>query len=746
MARLRAMVGKRKASSCLRHDWEQYAFRNYRCRTCGKTATREERFKSNKPRQPSPVQSVKDHFGFKSNPGSRASFGGQIVVRRPLSGATVQIERTPKPISIYGEPKGRYVATVFVGQNVEHVGAYASVRSATAAAVKSIKKQNPAPPRFLPAGQTARRPRAARGEKALDKQIESAYYRVASGVQVSIMDIPKIFRDAKAELTGGRTDIDNVLIEVVKRYQTGVGGGRMLNNPKRGKGLQMPGGRKCCQAPELVEAGQGVECLNCRHWEGYDSSARQNPHGKGGAYFILDPATNKVLWIVRGHPMHSFNNSVTLAAQAAAKLGRSVIHVVHPYVPKGWKKGVVVTPLFYSYGANLIDASGKITQRNPKGGAARCNPSACANPGHRHAKKNPMLQMVTLANPSGGKKKLRFPSYCQPCIFRTHPQMMTGYSLKDQKCDRCGRLSDLAMVDTTKTVKNPLTRKEVANLFSESRSMMELSKRKGISRAHKAYNMGISLGLTKAATRFGPKKSFKSRTQVAYVGSKLWDRVMRAHGRGKLTPNPLRPAGVPYCVMCGNWAKSKGPYKRAEGYCGWATSQPLCKLCREGVAGLQADGYDFRAKPAEHKLPKSGYRPNPGSGAIPFKQGQIITVEQALAWAKKAGNASLIKQCDEAIRLCKKANGPAIKVRFDLVQMGDPKKIETVMAGVQYGETDETVYKPTKGSKKGQHLYRHEWGEGSGRRKPVPLIAPVGGKALVMPLGNRQTAGDWLRG
>lgn len=55
-------------------------------------------------------------------------------------------------------------------------------------------------------------------EKALDREIEAAYYRHAQGVQVNMLDIPKIFRDAKLELAAGKP-LDEAMIEIVKRYR-----------------------------------------------------------------------------------------------------------------------------------------------------------------------------------------------------------------------------------------------------------------------------------------------------------------------------------------------------------------------------------------------------------------------------------------------------------------------------------------------------------------------------------------------
>jgi hypothetical protein len=51
----------------------------------------------------------------------------------------------------------------------------------------------------------------------------------------------------------------------------------------------------------------------------------------------------------------------------------------------------------------------------------------------------------------------RFSSYCQLCVFATHPRMMTGYYLADHTCDRCGRRRDCAMVrdDTKPQSHNP---------------------------------------------------------------------------------------------------------------------------------------------------------------------------------------------------------------------------------------------------------------------------------------------------
>lgn len=161
------------------------------------------------------------------------------------------------------------------------------------------------------------------------------------------------------------------------------------------------------------------------------------------------------------------------------------------------------------------------------------------------------------------------------------------------------------------------------------------------------------------------------------------------------------------------------------------------------VQGLNAVATDRFGTP----LRKS----NPGRGitrpaSCPFREGQKVSIAQARAWAQKSGNRTLLGQIDDVCKLQKKANRPGSYFIWKTIPVGDPKKLEMVTAMAQYGTTDETLYKPPKGSKKGQHLYSHKWGEGSGSKKPVPLLAAHTGKALIMPLRAGQKAGDWLRG
>lgn len=37
-------------------------------------------------------------------------------------------------------------------------------------------------------------------------------------------------------------------------------------------------------------------------------------------------------------------------------------------------------------------------------------------------------------------------AWCQNCCWQAHPLMLTGYSLRQLPCDRCGWIADLAIV------------------------------------------------------------------------------------------------------------------------------------------------------------------------------------------------------------------------------------------------------------------------------------------------------------
>ncbi len=73
-------------------------------------------------------------------------------------------------------------------------------------------------------------PRHRRPDVAIDKAISSAWHRLMSGVQVPIMDIPRIFRDIKLEVAAGMP-IEQAVLQVGDRY-------RVNRNPIRPRGYK----------------------------------------------------------------------------------------------------------------------------------------------------------------------------------------------------------------------------------------------------------------------------------------------------------------------------------------------------------------------------------------------------------------------------------------------------------------------------------------------------------------------------
>jgi hypothetical protein len=133
---------------------------------------------------------------------------------------------------------------------------------------------------------------------------------------------------------------------------------------------------------------------------------------------------------------------------------------------------------------------------------------------------------------------------------------------------------------------------------------------------------------------------------------------------------------------------------------------------------------------------------NPGV-SLP-RPGTKLTISQALDLAERLGNRELVKQCHAAMKLQKAANKDAKCVIWKVFPMGSKDKIDSVVALTHYGDSPETMYKPPPGSKKGNHMYRHNWGEKGGKQS-VPLLASPDGKMLMMPLEGRKVASDWLR-
>ncbi len=60
--------------------------------------------------------------------------------------------------------------------------------------------------------------RQSKKEKEIDALIERTYYRHGSGVQINILDIPKVFRMGREALASGR-NLDDAIKEAIAQLR-----------------------------------------------------------------------------------------------------------------------------------------------------------------------------------------------------------------------------------------------------------------------------------------------------------------------------------------------------------------------------------------------------------------------------------------------------------------------------------------------------------------------------------------------
>jgi hypothetical protein len=108
--------------------------------------------------------------------------------------------------------------------------------------------------------------------------------------------------------------------------------------------------------------------------------------------------------------------------------------------------------------------------------------------------------------------KTRFPSWCMRCIRKEHPQMMTGYSIPHAKCDLCGHVTDLAIVDPSK--RNP-----GAGWHHER--MKELGREAALDRIamQKAKARGDLAGVRSMSTSVAYREAQEAEERIAYMSS-----------------------------------------------------------------------------------------------------------------------------------------------------------------------------------------------------------------------------------
>ncbi len=114
-------------------------------------------------------------------------------------------------------------------------------------------------------------PRTRKGaEAAIDKAISHAWAQLMSGVQVPIMDIPRIFRDIKLEMAGG-ADLETAVRAVGGRYRVNRNPrGRMCEHGSidqrrcRGCRTRKHARRRTALCPHGISGGKiGRDCVRC---------------------------------------------------------------------------------------------------------------------------------------------------------------------------------------------------------------------------------------------------------------------------------------------------------------------------------------------------------------------------------------------------------------------------------------------------------------------------------------------------
>jgi len=115
-------------------------------------------------------------------------------------------------------------------------------------------------------------PRTRKGaERALDAAISNAWARLMSGIQIPIMDIPRIFRDIKLEMAAG-VPLDQAVIAVGSRY-------RVNRNP--GIGEAILGGMAGALASRAFQSNPHLEdhqCATCGGSLAYQGTLGNREH------------------------------------------------------------------------------------------------------------------------------------------------------------------------------------------------------------------------------------------------------------------------------------------------------------------------------------------------------------------------------------------------------------------------------------------------------------------------------------
>lgn len=602
---------------------------------------------------------------------------------------------------------------------------------------------------------------------ALDKQIEQAWYRLASGVQVSILDIPKIFKYVREQVQFGQP-LDGAITMAVARFGQNTNP-RARRNPRTYSGLRFDDVKK-----ELNSVGVtitrnqwGEFRVNLRG--GSEDSAYYTgdlADARGSGLDMVRPRSNPRR-ARRNFPMpnpsdnpgarelaRDFVDGKTRGTAGGLYIHGNRIYSYGPHFPIAeWREGEgvfittrrspsVTTSKHITLVKNAVqdrgmklqymelapEAEGPSGYSNPRG---RHNPATCMNPRHGHGSR--ARNNFPMPNPRRARR-----NYFSGRLNDRERSMWIDNDEGLYNWWRSSRLSKSAFIRENKAELDAAILRALGREPGEGRQDMRNPRR---ARRNPLLQMVTLAGMNPAGKV--TEYTLTSTEMIHTPGIFRWAQTGYNTSRGRekdyfvniLVQGYSLPENVADGLLSGRIPhKIKGEnlifVTRA-----WAKKNPALRP----AASLSK-------LPIGRGRAKSNPLPMPNPANPPFKNGQKVPVEKAWAWVQKTGNRDLIAQFKKAWELQKKANKDPKHVIWRTIPIGSDKKIEMVTAMAHYGDSPDTYYVPPKGSKKGDRtLYRHKWGEGGKGKKSVPLLAAASGKALIMPLDGKKVAGDWLR-
>jgi len=414
--------------------------------------------------------------------------------------------------------------------------------------------------------------RVRRRDDAIDQAISQAWHRLMSGVQVPIMDIPRIFRDIKLEIAAG-VPLEQAVLSVGSRY-------RVNKNP----------------FGEAILAGVAGAVVN--------RAFQSNP---GPAFVVIDATSGMVVYTKRATGMgnQAIESCVARARIHARRTGHP--HIVFLDV-RGVKRGMQLSV--------------------------------------------PMVRVM-------GITEEIFPDgYAQGPRARLNPAIQSEWD----------KLS---------------TRRRLA--------VLEFA---GIPEDHASYLCGKSwerLGAidprAQALVTRGWRDSSSTSRRTADTGTR-----MREHETTvRMNSGHLRPkrAGI-WCVMCGEWLRSKGPYHSMK--VGPQKGRTICDLCYRGIRSGRRAGESWARNP----------KSNPGG-----KRRLTMTIARFAAWVKSKKDPAMWRAFLAKFRGYEKWTHGA-RARKVTVEWVETPGVNGLWITYDGGKQPESTYIMPKGSRR-KGAWKHPW-------------------------------------